>query len=123
LSSSAAAAAEEEEAKARAKEEANERRMASAVQALGPEPEQGAPGSCRVALRLPDGSRDQRRFLTSAPLSDVHDFCLTKVPEALAGRPFVIKPSHPGAGPFSDMGATLEASGAANAMLVMGWAD
>jgi len=83
-------------------------------------------GAIARGIRLPSLNplpAHRRRFLTSAPLSDVHDFCLTKVPEALAGRPFVIKPSHPGAGPFSDMGATLEASGAANAMLVMGWAD
>jgi hypothetical protein len=39
--------------------------QAAAAARLQPEPAEGAAGSCRVAFRLPDGSRVQRRFNTS----------------------------------------------------------
>jgi hypothetical protein len=39
--------------------------QAAAAARLPPEPAEGAAGSCRVAFRLPDGSRVQRRFNAS----------------------------------------------------------
>jgi len=35
---------------------------------LPEEPENKSPGTCRVGIRFPDGSRDNRRFLMSDPV-------------------------------------------------------
>jgi hypothetical protein len=66
----ARAAAEAVVAAKAAEAEATARREAAAqAMAAHAEPDAAEPGSLRVALRLPDGRRAQRRFLASAPLS------------------------------------------------------
>uniref|UniRef100_A0A1D1ZPU3 UBX domain-containing protein n=1 Tax=Auxenochlorella protothecoides TaxID=3075 RepID=A0A1D1ZPU3_AUXPR len=85
--------------------------------------ETSGPGSCRVAVRCPDGSRLQRRFEQTAPLETLRDLCIASCPEAAAGRPFFLAPSFPGAQPLLDMAADLTTSGAADSMLVMKWAE
>ncbi len=81
------------------------------------------PDGCRVAVRFPDAGRQQRRFPRSAPLSCVHDWCLTVSKEAASGRPFFLSEAVPGAPPLSDVQQSLEAAGVADAMLVMKWSD
>jgi hypothetical protein len=76
-----------------------------------------------AAVRFADGARAQRRFPRSAPLSAVHDWCLTQSEEAAGGRRFLLADAMPGAPPLSDAGATLDAAGVADSTLVMKWAD
>ena len=76
-----------------------------------------------AAVRFPDGSRGQRRFPRDAPLAAVHDWCLSRSPEAAGGRPFFLSEALPGAAPLADLGQTLEAADVADAMLVMKWSD
>lgn len=68
--------AEEAESARRAEEDrqaAIERRREEKAAALAQEPEAGT-GVCKVGMRLPDGSRKERRFLSSAQVSEVFDF-------------------------------------------------
>lgn len=110
-------AEQERQAKEVAGRETPEQVAAEAAGRLPDEPPEGAPGQTRVALRLPDGSRVQRRFLKSHPVSVLFDLCITLLPEAAAGRGLVIAPAMPGARPLLDPTQSLEASGAAGAML------
>jgi hypothetical protein len=95
--------------------------QAEAEAALPPEPAEGEAGACRVALRLPDGSRLQRRFLASAPVAQLFSFCLARLPEAAAGRAFALCGSYPGAAALEDKEQSLTEAGAANSMLVVRW--
>lgn len=95
-----------------------------AAEAASRLPEQpSGPEGCRIAVRFPDGSRQQRRFPRSAPLSCVHDWCLTASMEAAGGRPFFLSEAAPGAPPLVDVAQSLQAAGVADAMLVMKWSD
>ncbi|GAB4816470.1 hypothetical protein N2152v2_003516 [Parachlorella kessleri] len=94
---------------------------AEAAARLPPEPA-GAEG-CRIAVRFPDGKRGQRRFPRSAPLAAVHDYCLSQVEEAAAGRPFSLSQGFPGAPVLSTLQQSLEDAKVADAMLVMKWAS
>ena len=69
----------------RAEKEAEAKRAADYAEALAarktlkraslaPEPPVGAPGTTHIRLRLPDGTVQQRRFESSAPLQLVFDF-------------------------------------------------
>eukprot|EP00955_Chlamydomonas_euryale_P099140 365198-Chlamydomonas_euryale.AAC.1 len=99
-----------------------EQRVAEAAARLPAEPDASASGACRVALRLPDGARVQRRFLASDALQAVHDFAVVQMGAAAGGRPFELSGTAPGAPPLpSDAAQTLEAAGVANAMLAVKW--
>lgn len=63
----------EEEAE-RARQEEIESRRVEKTKRLREEPEEGAEGVSKLAIRLPDGSRAERRFRGSDPISDVYDF-------------------------------------------------
>lgn len=76
-----------------------------------------------AAVRFPDGSRQQRRFPRSFPLSCVHDWCLTVSTEAAAGRSFFLSEAAPASPPLLDLEQSLEAAGVADAMLVMKWSN
>lgn len=87
-------------------------------------PEEPADGSgCRIAVRLPDGRRGQRRFPASAPVAALYDYCLSQSEEAAAGRPFTLAQAFPGAPALEDQQQTLEAAGLGGAMLVLKWRD
>jgi hypothetical protein len=90
---------------------------------LPPEPAEGEAGVVRVALRLPDGSRCQRRFNGTDTVHALHDLVLCTLPEAAAGRKFTISPALPGAPPLSDASAALESAGVAGALLAVKWVD
>ena len=66
-----AAAAEEEE---RLRNIARRREAQEAALRDKEEPAADAPGVCKVAVRLPDGSRKERRFLSRDTVSDVYNF-------------------------------------------------
>ena len=51
---------------------------------LPQEPEEG-PSSCRVAVRLPDGSRKQRRFGKADTVQALMAFCVLEVQSWLEG--------------------------------------
>eukprot|EP00884_Botryococcus_braunii_P019864 jgi/Botrbrau1/6561/Bobra.40_2s0025.1 len=59
-----------------------------AAASLPPEPAVGTPGACRLAVRLPDGTRPARRFMETEPLRTIHTWCLSLCQEAAGGRPF-----------------------------------
>jgi len=117
----AAIRAQEAEEEARRNRKTPQQVQAEAEARLPPEPAEGAPSSCRVAVRLPDGQRAQRRFNKTDKLQALSDFCLTKLPEAAEGRAFELLPSLPGSTPLTDMEQSLEAAGVANAMLLVKW--
>uniref|UniRef100_A0A7I4AU19 UBX domain-containing protein n=1 Tax=Physcomitrium patens TaxID=3218 RepID=A0A7I4AU19_PHYPA len=101
---------------------------ASAVQqivypSLSEEPENKAPGTCRVGVRFPDGSRSNRRFLMSDSVKQLWSFCSSKVKEAEDGRPFHLNQMIPGANRtlVYSSDASMEEAGVANAMLSMVW--
>ncbi|KAK9817646.1 hypothetical protein WJX72_000123 [[Myrmecia] bisecta] len=97
---------------------------AAAQAALPAEPAVGDPDGCRVAVRLSDGRRVQRRFFRSAAVQSLFDFCISECAEAAAGRRFSLAHAGPGgATPLTDLSQTLEQAGAANAMLVMQWSS
>ncbi|KAF8070998.1 PUX7 [Scenedesmus sp. PABB004] len=92
--------------------------QAAAAGRLPPEPADGAPGSCRVAFRLPDGRRVQRRFNASDTVAALQDFCVAESAEVAALPSFALAEARPGAAPL-ERGASIEAAGVANAMLVV----
>mmetsp|Transcript_49856 Transcript_49856/g.106097 ORF Transcript_49856/g.106097 Transcript_49856/m.106097 type:complete len:300 (-) Transcript_49856:321-1220(-) len=92
---------EEEEARIRAETEeaealeAEERRKASieekiaeAKASLTPEPEKGTPGRLDVMVKMPDGKRIKRAFVSSEPLGLVYSFVVAEIGEAIALRDF-----------------------------------
>mmetsp|Transcript_10376 Transcript_10376/g.36143 ORF Transcript_10376/g.36143 Transcript_10376/m.36143 type:complete len:144 (+) Transcript_10376:1553-1984(+) len=71
----AAARAAEAEREERERAEAAARRRAEKASALAAEGEpEAGPGVALVAVRLPDGTRRQRRFRDSEPVRRVYDF-------------------------------------------------
>lgn len=50
----------------------------------------------QTAVRFPDGSRVQRRFEQSCPLTALRDLCLAQNLEAAGGRSFALVPAYPG---------------------------
>ncbi|PSC74669.1 UBX domain-containing 2 isoform X1 [Micractinium conductrix] len=94
------------------------------AEAAGRLPEEpGDGGGCRVAVRLPDGRRAQRRFPPAAPVAALYDFCLSQSEEAAGGRPFSLSQAFPGAPALDDQQQTVEAAGLHGAMLVLKWQD
>lgn len=51
-----------------------ESRRVAKASSLREEPEEGAEGVSKLAIRLPDGSRAARRFHSSDTIADVYDF-------------------------------------------------
>ncbi|GAX84449.1 hypothetical protein CEUSTIGMA_g11869.t1 [Chlamydomonas eustigma] len=96
-----------------------------AEQRLPEEPPPSASSTCRVAIRLPDGSRLQRCFdRNSHTVQALHDWCVSRLPEAAGGRPYQLVPAAPGAQQaLEDRTQTLEVAGVANAMLAVKWLD
>uniref|UniRef100_M4BXY9 UBX domain-containing protein n=1 Tax=Hyaloperonospora arabidopsidis (strain Emoy2) TaxID=559515 RepID=M4BXY9_HYAAE len=64
------------------------------VVTLTPEPDAGAPGTTRVQIRVPDGSRLTRRFVKTDPLAMVWSFVKDQVPEARE-RAFELRTAFP----------------------------
>ncbi|PRW20356.1 UBX domain-containing [Chlorella sorokiniana] len=93
--------------------------QAAAEARLPPEPA-GSDG-VRIAVRLPDGRRVQRRFPADAPLAAVYDLCLAQSEEAAGGRAFTLALAGPGAAPLADRQQTVEAAALHGAMLVVKW--
>jgi len=62
--------------------------QAEALASLPQEPSGG--DSCRVRVRLPDGSSAVRSFLKSHPLETLRTFCVASSLEAAGGRAFNI---------------------------------
>ena len=73
----------------------------AAAVSLPPEPAAGDASGCSIAVRFPDGQRQQRRFPRQAPISAVAAFCQVSNEEAAAGRPFTLAQPYPGE-PFVD---------------------
>lgn len=67
-----------------------------AAASLPPEPAASDASGCNIAVRFPDGKRQQRRFPREAPVSAVAAFCRTIVEVAAAGRPFFLTETFPG---------------------------
>jgi len=97
--------------------------LLEAVRELRPEPEAGDPQSCRIAVRLPDGGRIQRRFLRDQRVRLLHVYCMQEVEEARRGRSFQLSPSMPGSSPLRDMEASIAQSGVSDSILNMNWTD
>ena len=86
-------------------------------------PEATAETHCRIALRMPDGKRIQRRFPKDAHLSLLRIWCVSQNLEAAGGRPFVLSQATPGSQPLqiNDGEITIEEAGIADCMLQMRW--
>jgi hypothetical protein len=86
-------------------------------------PEETADTHCRIALRMPDGKRIQRRFPKGGDLSLLHTWCVSQNLEAAGGRPFVLSQATPGSQPLqiNGEGQTIEEAGIADCMLQMRW--
>ncbi|WIA31804.1 hypothetical protein OEZ86_002672 [Tetradesmus obliquus] len=93
--------------------------QAAAAARLPPEPAEGAAGSCRVAFRLPDGARVQRRFNTTDTVAALQAYVISVSADAAGMAAFQLSEARPGAQPLADPAATLAAAGVANAMLVL----
>lgn len=89
--------AEAKEAAAFAAEAEAVARLEAARAALPAEPEKGAPGGCKLAVRFPDGHRVQRRFPSDATPAALHAFCAV---ELETGKALIVKESMPGAQPL-----------------------
>ncbi len=78
---------------------------------------------CRLALRLPDGTRAQRKFPPSTPLHVIKTWCTSLSDEAAGGRLFTVAESIPGATPIDldAPGQTIGEAGIAGVMLGMKW--
>lgn len=80
---------------------------------------------CRLALRLPDGTRVQRKFPPDTPLCIIKAWCTSLSDEAAGGRLFTISESIPGATPI-DLDApeqTIGGAGIAGVMLGVKWQE
>ena len=78
--------------------------------------------SCRVAVRLPDGTRAQRKFAADSPVRTLRAWCASLSLDAATGRAFVITQAIPGAPPLDlDADTTLGEAGVADCMLSMRW--
>ncbi|CAI5527562.1 unnamed protein product [Closterium sp. Naga37s-1] len=117
---------------------------------LPEEPAVGTPASCRIAIRCPDGTRLQRRFLSSHSLLVLppsfkatclppiprlctvphhlpamlllRAWCRQQVPEAAAGRPFRLSQALPGSSPLDlSSPTTIADAGLANSLLALAW--
>ncbi|KXZ56917.1 hypothetical protein GPECTOR_1g827 [Gonium pectorale] len=117
------AAERQKAAEAASSNKSPEELAAEALARVPPEPADGDPESVRVALRLPDGRRLQRRFRGSDSVRALFDLAAGNVPEAAAGKGLVISHAMPGGAVLSDQEQTLAAAGVAGAMLAVKLAD
>lgn len=97
--------------------------MARHARDVPPEPPADDPGAVRVAIKLPSGKREVRRFKGSDTLKALYAFCRSVVPEAATGRAFVVREGLPGAPPLPETDAALDTCRVAGAMLMVSWDD
>jgi hypothetical protein len=100
--------------------------QAEALARLPAEPAPGAPGSCRVAVRLPDGQRLARAFDGARDtVAALRDLCLAHCAEAAGGRAFALSEAVPGSAPLPESGdgRLLAEAGLANVQLALRWVD
>ncbi|XP_074565975.1 plant UBX domain-containing protein 7-like [Curcuma longa] len=84
---------------------------------------QGSKGLCRVAIRLPDGCRLQRKFLITDSIKLLWSFCSSKLEDGLK-RPFHFIQLILGASSRSlkyESDLTFEAAGLSNSMISLVW--
>ncbi|EFJ41718.1 hypothetical protein VOLCADRAFT_98325 [Volvox carteri f. nagariensis] len=106
-------------ATAAVKDKTPEEVAAEALARVPPEPPAGDSEACRVALRMPDGSRVTRSFRRTDTVRALFDLCVAHVPEAAAGRSLVITLAAPPGQPPLDPEQTIGAAGVAGAMLAV----
>eukprot|EP00958_Prasinococcus_capsulatus_P010109 scaffold990_cov393-Prasinococcus_capsulatus_cf.AAC.9 len=98
--------------------------MRAAQMDLGEEPAQGAEGSCRIGLRLPNGERVMRRMMKTAPVQTLFTLCRASALDMATGKPFRMSEAIPGSEVISeDTEGTIESLGIANAMLQVSWIE
>lgn len=99
-----------------------EQAMAIQDEALVSLPEENESNACKMAIRLPDGKRIQRKFPRDCPVSALSTWCISQSLDAAAGKEFVLTQSVPGAQNI-DIHAqmSIEEAGIADCMLQMRW--
>ncbi|KAI3424405.1 hypothetical protein D9Q98_009957 [Chlorella vulgaris] len=95
--------------------------QAAAAARLPQEPSDGS--GCRIAVRLPDGRRLQRRFPTGSPVAAAYDLFLSLCQEAAEGRRFSLSQAVPGAPVLEDQQQAMKEAGLSGSMLVLKWLD
>jgi UBX domain-containing protein 7 len=101
----------DEERAAQAQEEARS--------ALPPENESS---TCRVAIRLPEGTRIQRKFSKDCPVSMLGTWCVSESLDAAAGKEFFLAHTVPGTQKINlEEEKTIKDAGVADCMLQMRW--
>lgn len=77
---------------------------------------------CRIALRLPEGKRIQRKFPQNTPVSMLRTWCVSENLDAAAGREFFLSQPVPGSNPIDLEGQmSIQEAGLADCMLQMRW--
>ena len=111
-----------------AKEDTQEKEVVKREYPTLPEEPQGDKGVniCRVAVRLPNGKRVQRRFLQTDPIQLLWSFCCSQLKEASDGRHFRLAPALPaaslGVGTLDyDTNLIFGDSGLSNSLIFMTW--
>jgi FAS-associated factor 2 len=91
--------------------EAKKKEKESKKDLLPPEPEKGTAGSTHLAIRLPSGSRLERRFMKTDTLQTIRDFIESKVNETgFEADQYTISSAFPRK-TFTDSSVTLEEAG------------
>ena len=95
----------------------------AAAKELPAEPATGTVGSCRVSLRLPDGTRTTRTFMRDAPAESVFNLALASSPviaaSAAEGHLFRLGIGGAAAPLERDCGKSIEDAGIADALLTV----
>ena len=97
--------------------------LRDAAAILPPEPAAAAADNARIAVRLPDGQRKQRRFLKTESLKVLFDWCRSLVGDAAIGKGFKLSAfSAPGAEPLEETrGRSIQDAGLEGTLLAMVW--
>lgn len=78
--------------------------------------------TCRVALRLPEGKRMQRKFSKDCPVSVLRTWCISENLDAAAGKEFFLAHTVPGSQKIDlEEEKTIQEAGVADCMLQMRW--
>lgn len=86
---------------------------------LNGEPPQGAEGSCRVAFKLPDGSRTHRSFWRHDPVSQLALFVQSYAPHYAKGGGLRLSHASPNSPTLDDESISIEDAKAPNSMLLV----
>jgi len=105
-----AKAAEEKARVAEAEKERVADEISQAQARLVPPPPEGTPGRVELLLRVPDGRRLRRAFLTSDTISQVYDYVVAECGKALVERQYRLVTVHPRC-VYEDRESTLEGAG------------